>query len=291
MQHRSVRIRLLVSVVGVLAAGCDPIVIDHNAALEARATSLAEAYCAVYQACDCEPLATDAVYPDPEQCVSKEKTRLLAAFEQAESKKLEFDHDCMDQLLARYSELGCEDRASLHLELGNPALSDSFGCALYHGNKTDRICEGAVGTSWSDCAAGQRCVDNACYPTSTLVPQGQACWLDYTEFAVVCAPGLYCSGKTNTREPFIAAGEPCVGAGSIHDVTRCAPDHHCEPLSDDTVEGTCQPLMAAGEPCSSPWGGTCSGWCLPSDDSEDPTVGVCTHIPAVCLYEDLRPPT
>ena len=105
MQRRNARACLLVSIGLVFVGGCDTIKIDHHAKLEARASSLAEAYCAAYQECDCTPLATDAVHPDPEQCVSEEKARLLSAFEKAEDEGLEFDSGCMDQLLSRYEAL------------------------------------------------------------------------------------------------------------------------------------------------------------------------------------------
>lgn len=289
MQRRSVRARLFVSVALVSVAGCDTIKIDHHAALEARATKLAEGFCAAYQDCDCGPLATDALHPDPEQCVSEQKARILAAFEQAEDHGLDFDHSCMNQLLSRYQELGCESLEAVHIELGNPALFENFGCALYHGDQTDGICERTPGTSWSDCAAGRMCGDdNHCGPVMASASAGQACAVNYSEFSLDCDAGLYCADQTATCEPFIGAGEPCtlVGVG----LTRCAPDHHCELLSEDSFDGTCQPLKAAGEPCNPMTDSLCLGWCVELEGSDDPTVGACIDVPAVCLYEGLQPP-
>ena len=217
MQRRSVRAHLFV----MLVAGCDTIEIKHHAKLEARATELAEAYCAAYQPCHCETLATDALHPDPDHCVSEQKARLIAAFDQAEEDGLDFDPGCMSQLLSRYQELGCESFAAVQIELGNPALSENFGCALYHGDETDGICEVVPGTSWSDCAAGQECLDNKCTPVQELVAEGEDCLVNLSEYSYECASGLVCSNQSGTCVPFIGAGEPCQ-IGGVAD-KRCAP--------------------------------------------------------------------
>lgn len=288
MQHQRVRAGLLVSL-GVLAlTACDPIIINHRAVLEQRATSLAEAYCAVYQACDCEPLATDALHPDPSQCVAEQKTRLLAAFDQAEQYALDFDQGCMNELLSRYEQLGCEGIAGVQLEIGNPALGENFGCSLYHGDQTDGICERVAGTGWSDCAAGQMCGDdNRCGPKIGLVVSGQACVINHSEFSLDCAAGLYCHDQSATCEPFLALGEPCTANATAG---RCAPDHYCSLISADSIEGTCQPLLAASAPCDPTTDMQCLGWCIVLEGSDDPTLGACVDIPAVCLHDDLQPP-
>ena len=289
MQHRNARACLLASLGIVLAAGCDTIEINHHAKLEARATSLAEAYCAAYQACDCTPLATDAVHVDPEQCVSKEKARLLSAFEKAEEQDLEFDSDCMDQLLSRYQALDCGSIPSLHSELGNPTATENFGCALYHGDEVDGVCAIVDGTSWSDCAAGRMCGDqHECSVVQSLEGQGESCsFIGSSGYSIDCQPGLYCD-QFDGCQPAGTSGAPCLlgGDGS----GQCVADHWCEPLGADTLEGICQPRVQAGEPCLLSGNDPCHGRCEPSPDSQDPAIGACMDVPAVCLYEELRPP-
>lgn len=291
MQRRNARACLLVSVGIVFAGGCDTIAINHNAKLEARATSLAEAYCAAYQACDCEPLATDAVHPDPEQCVSKEQARLLSAFEKAEDDGLEFDASCMEQLLSRYDALSCESIPSLHSELGSWVLAENFGCALYHGDEVDGVCATVDGTSWSDCAAGRMCnVNNgehACQPVNSSNAEGDACTFSGYSFSIDCQAGLYCD-QFDGCQPAGTSGDPCLlgGDGS----GQCASDHWCEPLNPDTIEGTCQPRLQAGEPCLGSGNDPCHGRCETSPDAEDPAIGACMDVPAACLLEELRPP-
>jgi hypothetical protein len=289
MQHRTIRVALFSAAGLVFAAGCDAIKINHHAVLEERATQLAETYCAVYQSCDCSPLATDAVHDDPEQCVSEEKTRLLAAFEEAEEDGLDFDAGCMNQLLARYQDLGCESFAAVQIELGNPLLYENFGCSLYHGDETDGICEPVPGTSWSDCASGWMCRDdNTCTPFLESTPEGEACVVNYSAYSFECDAGLVCDDASATCEPYVGAGEPCKTGGG-HGM-RCAPDHYCEPISEEEYQdGTCQPFRTGGEPCNPVADGFCLGWCVEVEGAGDPAVGVCVDIPAVCLYEDLQP--
>jgi hypothetical protein len=289
MQRRNARACLLLSVGLVLAAGCDTIKIDHHAKLEARATSLAEGYCAAYQACDCTPLGTDAVHPDPEQCVSDEKARLLSAFEQAEDQGLEFDSACMDQLLSRYESLGCESIASLHSAIGNPALAENFGCALYHGEQVDGVCAIVDGTSWSDCAAGRMCNDglHECQPVVASKAEGDACAFAGYSSSLDCKAWLYCD-QFDGCQPAGVNGHPCLlgGDGS----GQCVADHFCAPLDADAIEGTCQPRLQAGEPCPLGSGNDpCHGRCEESPDSQDPAIGACLDVPAVCLDEQLRP--
>jgi len=290
MQRRNARACLLVSIGLVFAGGCDTIKIDHHAKLEARATSLAEAYCAAYQECDCTPLATDAIHSDPEQCVSEEKARLLSAFEQAEDRGLEFDSGCMDQLLSRYASLGCESIASVQHQLGNPLLAENFGCSLYHGDEVGGVCAIVDGTSWSDCAAGQMCNDgnNECQPVVASKDEGEACAFAGYSSSIDCQAGLYCD-QFDGCQPGGATGDPCLRGGDGSG--QCVADHWCEPNAPDAIDGTCQPLLQAGDPCVLASGDeACHGWCEPSPDSLDPAIGACIDVPAVCLHEGLRPP-
>src|SRR5262245_13315949 len=87
MHHRSVRFSSIFALVASSVA-CDVIKIDHENPIAARAKSLAEGYCAAYQACDCVPFGNDALHPDPDQCVEEEQARLLRAFQEAEENNL-----------------------------------------------------------------------------------------------------------------------------------------------------------------------------------------------------------
>jgi hypothetical protein len=280
MHHRSAHIPSILAML-VCSVACDVIEINHGKSLEARAQTLAEAYCAAYQACDCSPFATDAVHPDPEQCVERERTRLIDAFEQAEEHELEFDSGCMDQLLAHYEQLGCESIADINAEFGHPEWNSNFGCALYHGEVSGGICEGVPGTTWSDCEAGSRCGEqNACEPVmteSTAGEQGDSCGFTHVEFPYDCAMGLYCD-QLDGCQPVQGQGEPCSsgGDGSM----RCAVDHFCEPLTPDSIDGICQPRLDAGAPCMD--SASCDGRC---------EMGVCIDMPALCLYTSLEPHT
>jgi hypothetical protein len=233
------------------------------------------------------PIATDAVHPDPEQCVSEQTTRLLSAFEHAEDDGLEFDQGCMNQLLARYEVLGCESFATLQIQLGDPTLAENFGCSLYHGSEVDGICEAVTGTSWSDCATGYACFDAGCQPIRDSAGVGGACTVNLSAYALDCDPGLYCTPDAGCQ-PCQAEGEPCVDGGD--GTMRCAPDHWCE-VADGEFEGTCQPLWAAGDACNPTITDYCDGWCFDSEESEDPTIGSCVAVPGVCLYTDIQPPT
>jgi hypothetical protein len=288
MQHRSIRACLLASVGFVFAAGCDTIEINHHAKLEERATSLAEAYCAAYQSCDC-PFAGEGKYPEPDECLSKEKARLLSAFEKAEEEDLEFDQGCMDQLLARYQALGCESIPSMYVHLGTPELAENFGCALYHGDEVDGVCAIVGGTSWwSDCAAGRTCADNECRPVFVSKGEGGECAFGGLPYSSECQPGLVCD-QFEGCEPGGQTGDPCLGWGDGSQ--QCLADHYCDELVAEEPEGICQPLVQGGEPCPIDGSGNediCHGRCEP--DPNDPSVGACVDIPAVCEYMQLRPP-
>lgn len=265
------------------SAACDVIEIDHGKKqLEARAQSLAEAYCAAYQACDCSAFPTDALHPDPEQCVERERARLVAAFEQAEEYDLEFDPSCMDQLVANYELLGCESLPRINAELGHPDWASNFGCALYHGDVSGGICEGVPGTMWSDCEAGSMCSDNnACRPGLSIGEQGDSCGFTHVEFPYDCAMGLYCD-QSEGCQPVQGLDEPCLlgGDGSMF----CAVDLYCEPSMAGSIEGFCRPLLEVGSPCE--FSHSCDGRCEYSDNS---MFGVCIDEPALCLNPSLQP--
>jgi hypothetical protein len=283
MHPRSVHIPSLIAVL-LCSAACDVIEIKHGKSLEARAQSLAEAYCAAYQACDCSAFPTDALHPDPEQCVDRERARLIAAFEQAEEHELAFDSGCMDQLLANYEQLGCDSLAVVNAQFGHPEWASNFGCALYHGDISGGICEPVAGTSWSDCEAGSMCHDNnACGPVIDPGAQGDACGVTHVDFPLDCEMGLYCN-QLDGCQPVQGDGEPCLrgGDGSM----RCAVDQYCAPVMPEDIEGTCQPLLAVGSPCTS--AEMCDGRCEVPDNSAE---GVCIDDPALCLNDSLQPPT
>jgi hypothetical protein len=68
-------------------------------------------------------------------------------------------------------------------------------------------------------------------------------------------------------------------------------DLWCEPLVEGMLEGICQARVQAGEPCVLGSGGDpCHGRGELSPDSLDPAIGTCMDVPALCLYEELRPP-
>jgi hypothetical protein len=208
--------------------------------------------------------------------VTAEKQRILAAFDQAEAYDLSFDQGCMDHLLSRYAELDCASVNTIHAQLGNPTVGENFGCALYHGGETDGICEASPGTAWSDCAAGLRCMENACRPELTLGAEGDACSFNASGNAIDCLPGLYCDQFDGCKAAQVL-GEPCLigGDGSL----RCAADLYCDP-DGDGIEGICQARLGGGESCGEDQY-ACDGWC------QD---GVCLDVPGVCLDEALQPP-
>lgn len=269
----------------LLVAGCDAVKINHGKGkvLDDRAEALAEAYCAVYASCDCAPIASDALFPDPSQCVAEEKQRLLSEFEQAEDDDLSFDQGCMDQLLSRYAELDCASISTIHAQLGNPATTENFGCAMYHGDETNGICELATGTPWSDCATGLQCFDHSCQPALTLADAGEPCTFNSSALALDCQPGLYCD-QFDGCQPGQELGEACMiaGDGSM----RCAAELFCAPTGD-SVEGICQALLDGGEACVNNQQ-SCHGWCQNVPDSPDPNIGECLDVPAVCQYESLQ---
>jgi hypothetical protein len=286
MHPRSVHIPSFIAVL-VCSVACDAIEINHGKPIVARAQTLAEAYCAAYQACDCSPFATDAVHPDPDQCVEQEKARLLAAFEQAEEYDLTFDSSCMDQLLANYELLGCESSSSVNAELGHPEWDSNFGCALYHGEVSEGICEGVPGTSWSDCEADSACWDNACAPVRVAGEQDDTCGVTNVEFPFDCAMGLYCD-QTDGCQPVQGLDEPCLRAGDGS--MFCAVDLYCEPIDSDMIEGICRPRLDAGSPCSSGLE-PCEGRCEFPENTTDGQLGVCIDDPALCINTSLQPHT
>jgi hypothetical protein len=282
MQHR----RTLVFGLTLLAtAGCDVMKIGHRDDIDARATALAEAYCDAYQACDCGPIASDALFSDPGDCMVEQRAWLIPAFEEAEDRGLEFDQGCMDQMVARYGQLGCGDRPSVQLEFGAAGLQENFGCMLYHGERELGACESVLGAPWSECAAGMGCFGGACQSLGTTAAEGEPCTHDYSAYASDCAPGLYCGADESCR-PFIASGDPCSDWGS--DPQRCAPDHRCAIVSEDPLAGICTPLLAAGDPCNPTTHSDCPAWCV-GTDANDPTIGECVDAPAVCYDPELPP--
>jgi hypothetical protein len=283
MHHRNIRNSSLIAML-MCSVACDAIEINHGKSLEARAQTLAEAYCAAYESCDCSPFATDALHPDPDQCVEQEKARLLAAFEQAKEHDLELDSGCMDQLLAKYETLGCESLTTVNAEIGHPEWASNFGCALYHGEVSGGICEDTPGTSWSDCEAGSVCRENACKPALVPGEQDDTGGVTHVEFPLDCAMGLYCD-QTDGCQPVQGLDEPCLrgGDGSMF----CAVDLYCEPINSEMIEGICRPLLDAGSACTS-GPKMCDGRCEIPDNSAD---GVCIDDPALCLNTSLAPHT
>lgn len=257
--------------------GCESIIIDHgHGVIEARAETLAAAYCAAYTACDCSPLGGDAVHPDPDACEAEQQARIVQAFDAAEAADLEFDQACMDQLLARFGDLDCGSWSSVQAQFGNPALAEQFGCALYHGDVDGGVCNDVGGTPWSDCDAGLGCFDHTCQPRIAAGGEGAACTyasevVSYDcEAGLVCDPNLGCIAGQQLGEPCLIAGD-----GS----SRCGPELFCAPLDSDGIDGTCEALRSDGQACDNDW--ECHGWCRE---------GACIDIPAVCLQPLLEPP-
>ena len=270
--------------VGVLLAGtgCDVIKIDHGKT-KMRAEQLAEAWCAAYESCDCSPFPTDSFYPDPSECVAQETQRILASFEQAEDNGLSFDQGCMDQLIASYdTDLGCQSTSAVFATIGNPAAPENLGCALYHGDEVDGICEDVAGTPWSDCAAGLRCGANSCTPQLSLAGAGEPCADSYGPQSHACEPGLYCDQVAGCTQPQ-QLGDPCE-AGIGPGVLICAPDLYCDLLDD-----TCAALQAGGEVCRAD-DFSCHGTCERPADDPNAEYGVCLDVPAICLSQNVQPP-
>lgn len=245
-------------------SGCEPDDIQHaesDSGGEALADEdfpqrLAEAYCTQLFACDPVTTCTETgtPYASEADCIAGEQQALTEARTAARDAGLSFDAQCVEDTIARYAAIGCDNIFRL-------AQRDRelFGvCAPYFGTiaEGEGPCEESVASGLSKCGQGLVCYEDG----GTCVTGAVVC---------DCDDGFACEEGALGAEcvPILTLGEPCFAG--MNDLGSCGLEGVCWIEEDETtheVISECRARAPLGTDCTD---GTacssyeCDGTCKP----------------------------
>jgi hypothetical protein len=195
---------------------------------EEAADELERTVCRLYEDCGC------AIEPDCEGSID-----IQSAFDVAQAARLDYDEECMGELVARYEAQGCAARGE------DAELTCAEACKpLFGAVGAGQPCEyhiSSVGPGFhvrvDDCDRYHECVGSVCVPrcweTDGAPPAGEGKSCAET----TCEAGLWCYWETDVCEALPGPGDPCPGGECI--------DAWC----DTAAELVCRELVAMNGEC------------------------------------------